>query len=89
MSSYDEKTDEAIIDLEEIYNPHIWLTQKATVARALNSAAPVPDLDPRLKEQFEPSPRLVAKNKENVENLKRTLDVKKGRERLSFKFHSV
>ncbi|KAI7849840.1 SPOC like C-terminal domain-containing protein [Circinella umbellata] len=76
-SSYDEKTDEAIIDLEEIYNPHIWLTQKATVARALNSAAPVPDLDPRLKEQFEPSPRLVAKNKENVENLKRALDVKK------------
>ena len=86
LSSYDEKTGEAIIDLEEIYNPHIWLSQKAMVARALNSAAPVPDLDPRLKEQFEPSPRLVTKNKEAVENLKRALNVKKGKKKYIFFF---
>ncbi|KAI9497325.1 SPOC like C-terminal domain-containing protein [Zychaea mexicana] len=75
----DDETDEedAMIEIDEIYNPQLWLTQKAMIARALNPAAAIPELDPRLKQQFDQPAKLIAKNKNSIENLKRVLNVKK------------
>ena len=61
-----------------MYNPALWLTKKAIVARALNPAATLPEMDSRLKRYLEPPEKLVADNKDKLETLKRVLDVKKG-----------
>ncbi|KAI8144114.1 SPOC like C-terminal domain-containing protein [Fennellomyces sp. T-0311] len=75
-SEADEK-GQATLDLDEMYNPSLWLSKKAIVARALNPAAPIPEMDPRLKRQLEPSAILVDQNKDAVNTLKRVLNVKK------------
>lgn len=67
------------LDPEETYNPRLWLVNKAITTRALNPAAPIPEIDPRLAKQLEPIPKLLERSKESVSRLKRLLNIKQGK----------
>lgn len=64
---------------EDTYNPVIWRFNKAITARAINPAAPIPELHPALKRQFEMVPELQEKEKEHIERMKTLFNVKKGK----------
>lgn len=68
---------------ETIFNPRIWRQNKAVASRALNPAAPVPDVHPKLLEQFRPLPQIVEKTKDHAAQMKSLFNIKKGMKKVN------
>lgn len=70
---------EEYLKLDETYNPMLWRVEKAITTRALNEAAPIPELDDRLKAQLNFLPVLPNSKEEGLtQKLKDVFNVKKG-----------
>jgi hypothetical protein len=64
---------------EEVFNPTVYMVNKAIKQRALNPSAPLPDLDPRLRANIEMLPEHRTISEGYGTTLQEILQVKAGK----------
>ncbi|OZJ05657.1 hypothetical protein BZG36_01514 [Bifiguratus adelaidae] len=62
---------------EDAFNPGILRIHQAIKARALDPSVPIPPVDERLASQMKPLPNLLVANKDLIDRMKKTWEVKK------------
>ncbi|KAI8082883.1 SPOC like C-terminal domain-containing protein [Halteromyces radiatus] len=71
------KTEDQEEDYQDAFNPLIWRFHTAIKARAMNEAAPIPELHPKLKQEMTRNPILEEENSDRMKQMASLFQVKK------------